>query len=189
MPFWWMVEIIIYVLHECFNLCNEGEIRQWLNYQVNHMNITMNTHGKGYQKIFDLFSNFLFTHLKTYSPYLFWSIRTSSTNLPLSQPYLGECEDETHTPEIGTWESSGTPKTSEFNCRGQNTSHWGVFYTIGNLLKCRCRKWPCMGHLNICSTTYGKKKGWESNWQFDSQPLKFKNQPDPNEWRWSVTHH
>jgi len=37
---------------------------------------------------------------------------------------LRECEDETHTPEMGTWESSGTPETSEFNYRGQNTLHW-----------------------------------------------------------------
>jgi hypothetical protein len=53
-------------------------------------------------------------------------------------PLLEECEDDTHTPEMGTWESSGTPKISEFDCRGQNTSHWGVFYIIGKLLKLRC---------------------------------------------------
>jgi hypothetical protein len=29
-----------------------------------------------------------------------------------------------------------------------------------------------MSHLDICSTRYRKKKGRESNWQFDSQPLK-----------------
>jgi hypothetical protein len=29
-----------------------------------------------------------------------------------------------------------------------------------------------MGHLDIYSTSYGKKKGRELNWQFDSQPLK-----------------
>ncbi len=93
---------------------------------------------------------------------------------------LRECEDETHTPEIRTWESSGTPKTSEFDYRGQNTLHWGVPYIIGKLSECKCRKWPCMGHLDICSTSYGKKKGQESNLQFDSQPLKVRNQPDPS---------
>jgi hypothetical protein len=36
---------------------------------------------------------------------------------------LEECEDDTHTPEMGTWESTGTPETSEFDCRGQNTLH------------------------------------------------------------------
>ncbi len=38
-----------------------------------------------------------------------------------------ECEDETHTPEMGTWEFVGTFKTSKFDCRGQNTSHLSVF--------------------------------------------------------------
>jgi len=35
---------------------------------------------------------------------------------------LEECEDDTHTPEMETWESYGTPETSEFDCRDQNTS-------------------------------------------------------------------
>jgi hypothetical protein len=35
---------------------------------------------------------------------------------------LKECEDDTHTPEMGTWESSGIPKNSELDCKGQNTS-------------------------------------------------------------------
>jgi hypothetical protein len=30
------------------------------------------------------------------------------------------------------------------------------------------------GHLNI---SYGQKKGWESNWQFDSSPLKIEKSP------------
>jgi hypothetical protein len=89
---------------------------------------------------------------------------------------------------MGTWESFGTPKTSEFNCRCQNTSHWGVLYIIGKLLKCRCRKWACMSHLDICSISYGKKKGRESNWQFDSRPLKVRNRPDPDACRWSAAH-
>jgi len=74
-------------------------------------------------------------------------------------PILRECEDEIHTPEIGTWESSGTLEISEFDCRGQNTSHWGVLYIIGKLSKCKCRKRARMGHLDIYNTSYGKKKG------------------------------
>ncbi len=53
-------------------------------------------------------------------------------------PTLKECQDETHTPEMGTWQSSGTPETSEFDRKGQNTSHWGVIYIIGKVSKCRC---------------------------------------------------
>jgi len=106
----------------------------------------------------------------------------------VATPLWGKCEDETHTPKSGNLESSGTPTISELDCRGQNTLPWSVIYTIGKALKCRCRKWPCMSHLNICSTSYGQKKGRESNWQFDSWPQKVGNRPDPGVCRWSPTH-
>jgi len=47
-------------------------------------------------------------------------------------------------------------------------------------LKCRCPKWPLMGRLDICSPSYGQKKGRELNCQFDSRPLKVGNQSLPN---------
>jgi len=59
-------------------------------------------------------------------------------------------------------------------------------------LKCRCPKWPRMGHLDNYSPSYGQKKGRESNWQFDSRPLKVNNWPLPNvrwrsaTWRWKA---
>jgi hypothetical protein len=89
---------------------------------------------------------------------------------------------------MGTWESSGTFKTLELDFRGQNTSSWGVLHTIGKLSKCRCRKWPRISHLDIFSTSYAKKKGRESNWQFDSRPLKVGNRLDPDVCRWNATH-
>ncbi len=45
-----------------------------------------------------------------------------------------------------------------------------------------------MGHSDICSTCYVQKKGWKSNWQFDSRPLKVENQPDFVVCRESATH-
>ncbi len=33
-----------------------------------------------------------------------------------------------------------------------------------------------------------QKKGWGSNWQFDSRPPKVKNRPDLDACRWSATH-
>jgi hypothetical protein len=90
---------------------------------------------------------------------------------------------------MATWESFRTLENSEFNCRGQNTVHWGVLYIIGKLSKCKCRKWDRINHLDICNTSYGKKKGWESNWQFDSRPLKVSNWPDPGVCRCSATHY
>jgi hypothetical protein len=96
---------------------------------------------------------------------------------PCCNPTLKECEDDTHTPEMGTWESSGTPENSELDCRGQNTLPWGVLHTIGKVLKRICRKWPRMSHSDIYCTSYVWKKGRESNWQFDSRPLKVRNRP------------
>jgi hypothetical protein len=102
---------------------------------------------------------------------------------------LAKCEDETHSPKVGDLESSETPKLLELDSRGQNTSHWGVFYIDEKVLKCRCPKWPRMSHLDICSPSYGQKKGRESNWQFDSRPLKVGNRPLPNICRWSAMGH
>jgi hypothetical protein len=101
-------------------------------------------------------------------------------------PTLRKCEDETHTPKVGTWESSETLEISKFECGGQNTSHWNVLYIIGKLLKCWCRKWARMGHFDILS--YDEKKGRKSNCQFDSRPLKVRNWPDPGACKWNVTH-
>jgi len=106
----------------------------------------------------------------------------------VATPLWGKCEDETHTPKSGNLESSETAATLELNCRGQNTLPWGVFYIVVRPLKCRCRKWPRMSHLDICSTNYGRKKGRESNWQFDSWPQKVRNRPDLGVCRWSATH-
>jgi len=86
-------------------------------------------------------------------------------------------EDETPTPKVGDLESSGTPECLEFDSRGQNASHWGVLDVIGKVLKRRYRKWPRIGHLDICSPSYGQKKGRESNCQFDSRSLKVGNRP------------
>jgi len=45
-----------------------------------------------------------------------------------------------------------------------------------------------MSHLDICSRSYGRKKGQESNWQFNSRPLKVENRPDSGVCKWSATH-
>jgi hypothetical protein len=83
-------------------------------------------------------------------------------------------------PKVGDLESSGTPESLEFDQKGKNTLSWGVLGVIGKVLKYRCPKWPRIGHLDIRSPSYGQKKGRESNWQFDSRPLKVGNRPVPN---------
>jgi hypothetical protein len=86
-------------------------------------------------------------------------------------PTLGKSEE---------LESSGTPECSELDRRTQNTLHWGVLDVIGKVSKRTYRKWPRIAHLDICRPSYGQKKGRESNWQFDSWPLKVGNRPLPD---------
>jgi hypothetical protein len=70
--------------------------------------------------------------------------------------------------KLNTWkswdlESSGIPKCSELDSKGQNTSHYGFLGVIAKVLKRRYRKWPRIGHLGICSPSYGQKKGQEGS--------------------------
>jgi hypothetical protein len=107
-----------------------------------------------------------------------------------------ECERHPHTlPKVGLrqlplWEleSRWTPKFSKDNCRGQNSIDWGVPYIIEKFLERKCLKWVCMTHLDTSNTTFGQKKGRESNWQFDSRPLKVGNRLDFLVCRWHATY-
>jgi len=99
----------------------------------------------------------------------------------VSQPHFGaKCENVTHTPKSGKMESFGTPENSEDDLRGQIFLPWCVLYMNGKVLKSRCPKWSRIGHLDICSSSYGQKKGQESNCQFDSRPLKVGNRSLPD---------
>jgi hypothetical protein len=109
----------------------------------------------------------------------------------LSQPHFGQVWGWSPTlGKVEGWESFGTPKCLELDRKAQNTLHWGVFGNIGKVLKRRYRKCPRIGNSDICSPSYGQKKGRESNWQFDSRPLEVGNRPLPNvrferaTWRW-----
>ncbi len=82
----------------------------------------------------------------------------------VSQPHFGaKCEKATHTIKSGKMESSGIPENSEDDLRGQISSAWCVLYINGKILKRRCPKWSRIAHLDICSSSYGQKKGRESN--------------------------
>jgi hypothetical protein len=97
------------------------------------------------------------------------------------QPYFGQVWGWSATlGKSEDLESSGTPECSEFDSKAQNTLHWDVLSVIEKVLKRRYKKWPCIGHLNICSPSYGQKKGREVYWQFDSRPLKVGNRPLPD---------
>jgi hypothetical protein len=109
----------------------------------------------------------------------------------LLQPHFGQVWGWSPTlGKVGDLESSGTLECLELDSKAQNILHWGVLGVVGKFLKRRYRKWPCIGHLDIWSPSYRQKKGRESNWQFDSRPLKVWNRPLPDirfectTWRW-----
>jgi len=86
--------------------------------------------------------------------------------------------------EVGGWNSHsqswgfGVLRDSRmFRVRQQRPKHLalGCSWCHWKVLKRRYRKWPRISHLDICSPSYGQKKGRESNWQFDSRPLKVGN--------------
>jgi len=92
--------------------------------------------------------------------------------------------------QLPLWEmeSRWTLKTSENNFRGQNSMTCDIFYIIGKFLELRCLKWVRIAHLDIWNTSYGQKKGWESNCQFDSRPEKVGNWLDLHGYRGHVTY-
>jgi hypothetical protein len=89
---------------------------------------------------------------------------------------------------VGNWNPKWTPKRSERDYRGQNPLPWSILYIIEKLLKRRCLKWARIANLDIYNTSYGQKKGRESNWQFDSRPLKVGNRPNFLKWRQHATY-
>jgi len=111
----------------------------------------------------------------------------------VSQPHFGvKCENATHTPK--KWENGVLWDSQKLRRRfeGSNLLALCVPYINGKFLKRRCPKWPRIAHLDICSPSYGQKKGRESNCQFDFWPLKVGNRPLPDvasrsaTWRWKA---
>jgi len=93
--------------------------------------------------------------------------------------------------QLPLWEmeSLWTSKASKSDFRGQNSMAYVILYIIGKLLELRCLKWARIAHLDIWITSYGQKKCWESNYQFDSWPEKIKNRPNLLSFRQRVTYH
>jgi hypothetical protein len=107
----------------------------------------------------------------------------------MSQPHFkGSVRSSLTFSKMGLESPLGLPKTQS-SIVGVKTRCFEVFFIpLEKVLKCRCSNWPRMCHFDICSTSYGRMKGRESNWQFDSRPLKVGNRLDPGACRWSVTH-
>jgi hypothetical protein len=104
------------------------------------------------------------------------SVREWTLTLPSELPF-------------GELESQWTSKSLKGDCKGQNSLDWINLYIIEKILKCKCLKWACITHLDIWNTSYGQKKGQESNWQFDFRPLKVKNWFNFLMCKWHATYH
>jgi hypothetical protein len=112
---------------------------------------------------FHIYKTFVICLLLIPTPQIIWPICNQnlviqSHSKHVATPLWAKCEGEAHTPKSGNLESSETPENSELELKGQNTSHWSVLGVIGKVLKCRCLNWPRIGHLDICSPSYGQKK-------------------------------
>jgi hypothetical protein len=93
--------------------------------------------------------------------------------------------------EFPLWELDfrWTFKSSKSNYKGQNPLDWKILYIIRKLSGLKCLKWTRMTHLDTSNTSYGQKEGQESNWQFDSWPLKVRNRLDFLVCRWRATYY
>jgi hypothetical protein len=90
---------------------------------------------------------------------------------------------------VGSWSPKWTLGSSECNFKGKYSFYGKIIYIIGKLLKHKCLKWAHIAHLDIWNKSYEQKKGRESNWQFDSWPLKVRNWLDFLAWRQRATYH
>jgi hypothetical protein len=116
--------------------------------------------------------------------------QVTSNHRDCRNPTLAKCGGEAqHLEKLGV----GVLRDSRmFRARQQGAKHLalGCVGVVGKVLKRRYRKCPRIGNSDICSPSYGQKKGRESNWQFDSRPLKVGNRPLPDvrlecaTWRW-----
>jgi hypothetical protein len=89
---------------------------------------------------------------------------------------------------FGNWSPNGLPNFQRVIARVK--THWieKFFLSLENLLERRCPKWACMTHLSNWNISYAQKKGRESNYQFDSRPLKVRNRPNLLTCRWCATY-
>ncbi len=89
---------------------------------------------------------------------------------------MAKCGGEAqHLEKLGIWSPPGLLNVQSSTKRGKTPGIRDVLGVVGKVLKRRYRKCPRIGNSDICSPSYGQKKGWESNCQFDSRTLKVRN--------------
>ncbi len=105
---------------------------------------------------------------------------------------VGKCEGmNLHTPKWAPTLGVGVSMDFQtFKKRLQGTKPIGLKNSLYHW-KTLGMKMSKMGliHLDTSNTGYGKKKSQDSNWQFDSRPLKVENRPDFLACRWHATYY
>ncbi len=93
---------------------------------------------------------------------------------------------------FGRWSPGGLPKLQRA-IAGVKPQWIVAFFISLKILKRRYLKWARIAHLDIWNTSYGRKKGWESNSRestsFDSRRLKVGNRPEILGYRERATYH
>jgi hypothetical protein len=106
---------------------------------------------------------------------------------------VGKCEGmNPHTPKATPTLGDGISvdfRTFREQLKGQKLNGLRSSLYHWKALKTQMSKWACMTHLDIWNTSNGQKKGRESNWQFDSRPLKVGNRPNFVASKWCATYH
>jgi hypothetical protein len=90
-------------------------------------------------------------------------------------------------PKVGSWSPPGLPKTQS-SITGVKTPCIGVlFISMKRSWSVDVQNGLAWAIWTFATPSYGQKKGKESNWQFDSRPLKVKNRPESDVFRRSAT--
>jgi hypothetical protein len=93
-------------------------------------------------------------------------------------PTLAQCGGEAqHLEKVRIWSPPGLPNVQSSTARPKTPRIEVFLMSLERSWNVDVEKWPRIGHLDICSLSYGQKKGRKSNWQFDSRSLKVGNRP------------
>jgi len=96
-------------------------------------------------------------------------------------PTLAKCGGKAqHLEKVRIWSPPGLPNVQSSKARPKTPRIRVFLVLLEKVLKRKYRKCPRILDLDICKPSYGQKKGRESNWQFDSRPLKVGNRPGPD---------
>jgi hypothetical protein len=99
----------------------------------------------------------------------------------LSHPYFGQVWGWSPTlRKVGSWSPPGLPNVRSSTERGK-TPRLGVFLvSLERSRSVNVQNGLALVIWTSAAPSYGQKKGRESNWQFDSRPLKVGSRPVPD---------